>query len=306
MHLTTRAAIACAAISSLAAACGASAATIARSRAAACVSRIVYMREGSGSPRIMTMLADGGHVRPLGTGHAPRWSPDGHLIAYDLVTATGGHIMVMRADGTGARDLTPGVHGYNAIDPAWSPDGRWIAFGSGPAGSRNGALWLVRSDGTRLRMLVNAPGEEEHPSWSPDGSQIVFDSFPAHGPDHLYVVRRDGSGLRRLTADALDAWGPDWAAPNVILFANGSGSATDDIFTIRPDGSGLRQVTHAPAGVTYGLPSQSSDGGAIAFTRVTSNGSQVYSMTASGTRLRDLTGGQPGFNGWPDWHSCAA
>jgi Tol biopolymer transport system component len=92
----------------------------------------------------------------------------------------------------------------------------------------------------------------------------------------------------------------------VILFANGSGSATDDIFAIHPDGSGLRRLTHAPSGVSYGLPSMSPNGAYIAFSRTTSAGSAVYKMTASGTHLRNLARAQPGFNGWPDWRPCPA
>ena len=92
----------------------------------------------------------------------------------------------------------------------------------------------------------------------------------------------------------------------MILFATGSGSATSNIFSIRPDGSRPRQLTHAPAGVTYGLPSQSPTGTAIAFTRATSTSSAVYTMTTAGTHLQNLTRGQPGFNGRPDWGPCVA
>jgi len=282
------------------AACGAGTATIAGSRIRQCVPRIVYMREGSGPPQMLTMLPNGRQVRRLGIGHAPKWSPDGRQIAFD----NGAHILVMRATGARARDITPRLRGRNSIDPAWSPDGRWIAFSSEPAGTSNAALWLVRSDGLDPHMLVNAPGEEEHPSWSPDGTQIVFDSPRQQSPDNLYLVRADGSGLRRITGDALDAWGPDWAATNEILFASGSGKATDNIFTIRPDGSGLRQITRAPSGVAFGLPNRSSNGDSIAFTRATTTSSQLYSMTSAGTGLRVLTRGQPGLNGWPDWGTC--
>jgi TolB protein len=302
MTIHPRVATAAAMIAGLAASCGTAAATA--SHVATCVSRIVYMRAGSGPPQVLTMSPAGGHVRRLGIGHRPKWSPDGRLIAFDLLTSHGAHIFVMRANGTGVRDLTPGFRGRNSIDPAWSPDGRWIVFPSELSGTRIGALWLVRSDGSHLHMLVKPPGEAENPSWSPSGRWIVFDSLAVHGPDHLYTVRSDGTGLRRITADALDAWGPDWASPNVILFANGSGSATDDIFSIRPDGSHVRQITHAPAGVTYGIPSRSPDGTSIAFMRVTSTSSAVYTMTADGTGLRNLTRGQPGFNGWPDWGPC--
>jgi Tol biopolymer transport system component len=178
----------------LTAGCAAVATTM--SQAAPCTSGIVYMREGSGPPQVLTMSPGGGQVQRLRIGHAPQWSSNGRLIAFDLLTSLGAQIFVMRANGTGVRDLTTGLNGHNSIDPAWSPDGRWIAFASELAGTRHGALWLVGSDGSHLHMLVQPPGEAEHPSWSPDGGSIVFDSLPVSGPDHLLVVRRDGSGLR--------------------------------------------------------------------------------------------------------------
>jgi TolB protein len=263
---------------------------------------IVYNRLGSGPPQVLAMTARGTAVRRLGVGHAPEWSPDGRLIAFD----NGQHIMVMKANGTATHDITPGLHDHNSIDPARSPDGRWIVFASEPAGTRNGALWLVRADGTDLHELVNAPGEEENASWSPDGKSIVFDSYPANGPDHLYIVGASGSGLRRITPDGLDAWGPAWSPRNVIAFSNGSGSDTSDIYTMRPDGSHLARLTSAPAGVSLGQVSFSPDGREIVYTRYSATFSFLYTMTVAGTDQRNLTRSQPGVNGGADWGTCLA
>jgi len=284
---------------------GCATASSSHDRSTLCTSRLVYDRASSGPPQVLTMSGTGQQVQNLGVGHAPKWSPNGRLIAFDRLTGAGGHIFVMRADGKGVRDLTPGFLGRFATGAAWSPDGRWLAFGSG-SGPTNGALWVVGADGSNPHMLVNVPGREEHPSWSPDGTRIVFDSPLANGPDHLYVVGSDGSGAHRITANGLDAWGADWVSPDVIMFANGAGSPTSNIYTIGPDGSGLRQLTHAPTGVTYGLPRQQSNGGLIAFMAATPSHVAIYTMTASGTQMRKLTSGQPGFNGWPDWSPCRA
>jgi Tol biopolymer transport system component len=264
--------------------------------------RIVFMREGGGPPVMYAMSAQGRGLTSLGIGHAPDLSPDGRWIAFD----DGQHIRIMHPDGTGLRDLTPTLANVSSYDPSWSPGGRWIAFTSEPEGTRAAALWLVRSDGSGLHELVNAPGEEEHPSWSPDGSRIVFDSFPPAGPDHLYTVRFDGSGLEQITSDALDAWGPSWSSQNVIAFADGSSNATSDIFTMQPDGSHLRQLTNAPQGITIALPSFSPNGANITFTRFNKSftGSEIYRMAASGQNTRELTRGQPGINLFSQWGTC--
>jgi Tol biopolymer transport system component len=208
------------------------------------------MREGAGPPQVFTMTAGGGDLTSIGLGHAPKWSPEGRSIVID----DGQHILVMHADGSDVHDITPRLVNVFSLDPAWSPDGRWIVFASEPVGTRDAALWLVHPDGSDLHQLVNAPGEEEHPSWSPDSRSVVFDSLPAAGPDHLYTVRIDGSDLDRVSPDALDAWGPSWSTEDVIAFANDSSGATSDIFTMRSDGGGLMRLTHAPQGITMGLP----------------------------------------------------
>jgi len=66
--------------------------------------------------------------RQLTTGtasnSAPRWSPDGRLIAF----TTGGQIWTMQPDGSNKRQVTTISSG--SANPVWSPDGRMIAFNS--------------------------------------------------------------------------------------------------------------------------------------------------------------------------------
>jgi PKD repeat protein len=66
------------------------------------------------------MNADGGDVRPLGTGASGSdlaWSPDGAQIAFDAWDSDGfPSIYLMQADGTSA-----GLFGYSEMHPAWIP-----------------------------------------------------------------------------------------------------------------------------------------------------------------------------------------
>jgi Tol biopolymer transport system component len=56
------------------------------------------------------------------------------------------------------------------ICPAYSPDGSRIAV------TREDwqGIWLIQTDGTRLRKLTDDPGAGYRFAWSPDGSQIVY------------------------------------------------------------------------------------------------------------------------------------
>jgi Tol biopolymer transport system component len=73
---------------------------------------------------------------------------------------------VMYADGSGRTALQ--VEGSS---PSWSPDGQSLVFarftpaGWVPAGPSE--IFVVSLDGTGLRQLADAPGEELAPSWNP-------------------------------------------------------------------------------------------------------------------------------------------
>ncbi|MGH9949675.1 MAG: prolyl oligopeptidase family serine peptidase, partial [Pyrinomonadaceae bacterium] len=55
---------------------------------------------------------------------APRWSPDGKLIAF----TTGGQVWTMESDGGKKKQISQISSG--AGNPVWSPDSKWIAFNS--------------------------------------------------------------------------------------------------------------------------------------------------------------------------------
>jgi Tol biopolymer transport system component len=56
---------------------------------------------------------------------------------------------IINADGSGLHPLLEGEY------PAWSPKSNWIAFRSDRGGAW--AIWVMRSDGSNLRKVVDAP-----------------------------------------------------------------------------------------------------------------------------------------------------
>jgi Tol biopolymer transport system component len=99
--------------------------------------RIVYAAPPSGSGRydLWIVPADGAGepVRLTddpGTQFGPAWSPDGRWIAYQSEIGERWEVWIIRADGTGARRVTP--EGEDGVWPAWSPAG--LLAWSGPGG----------------------------------------------------------------------------------------------------------------------------------------------------------------------------
>src|SRR3954471_8995263 len=174
--------------------------------------------------------------RSEGTLHlAPALSPDGSQVAYfsekdfyfvDLYLADGKTGKVKR------RILKSGISSnyetYRFINSQanWSPDGKFLAF----AAKRGAQDVIVIVDVARnkevKRIQVKLSGVTT-PAWSPDGQQLVFTGYDG-GLSDLFTVKRDGSGLRRLTqdkyADLHPVWSPDG---RTIAFATDRGPDTD-------------------------------------------------------------------------------
>jgi WD40 repeat protein len=107
----------------------------------------------------------------------------------------------------GVRRLTSG----GGRSPAWSTTGR-IAFTRGgfPGRPGTGTVYTVRPGGAHLRSLVRGASD---PAWSPRGDRLVV--VRRRGArTSLWIVRADGSGLRRMVTPGADnpqqpCWSPD-------------------------------------------------------------------------------------------------
>ena len=144
-----------------------------------------------------TVVASGGaRNSPNSTG----------LIAFSAPRApAASHIYVIKADGTGRRQLISGATSESC--PAWSPDGKRIA-----ASVRTGRSWIevIGLSGQRMWRIA-ATG---CPAWSPDGSQLAFVRETGPEAGALYVVGANGRGSRKLADGDADlrgrpAWSPD-------------------------------------------------------------------------------------------------
>ena len=109
---------------------------------------------------------------------------------------------------------------------SWSPDGRFFAMAAESRGRDDLVIYDVRRNRVHTRIRPDISGLA-NPSWSPDGRQIVFTGYSG-GFSDLFIVKADGTGLRRLTndryADLHPAWSPDGER---IALATDRGPETD-------------------------------------------------------------------------------
>jgi tricorn protease len=102
-----------------------------------------------------------------------------------------------------------------------------------------GDLWSARLDGSDLRRLTTADGDEGSPAFSPDGSLIAF-TGNYDGNQDVYVVSATGGMPTRLTyhpaPDVAQGFTPDGRQ---VLFSSGRNSWTgsfSQLYTVPTDG----------------------------------------------------------------------
>ena len=177
--------------------------------------------------------------------------PTEEVIAF----SDGGAIYVARPDGSDRKDLNVGV--ANATAPVFSRDGSRVAFlASATPGGRSGRLFIAAVDGSRPSLIEVSHGMDVVPndvpniSWSPDSMRIAFSAMDGANA-RIFVVNRDGSGIRAITDGSeqsdLPSWSPvgtwglyagDWIAYRVTQ-PDGSGRRFE---RMHPDGSSVEVV----------------------------------------------------------------
>ena len=164
------------------------------------------------STSIWVMDRDGSQPRVVyGPGWDPTWSPDGGQIlfaSYDQYNSI--QLFTVNLDGTNLRQITQMKNLRGRSD--WSPDGKWAVTYSGEPWGRD--LFTLPIDGGEPRQLSPTGGNSQGPSISPDGKWVVFTAyFGDIGNDdgcEIYIIRTDGTKLKRLTENAICDWQPRW------------------------------------------------------------------------------------------------
>jgi Tol biopolymer transport system component len=249
-----------------------------------------------GTPELYLIRPNGTGLRRLtrtrdGEGWLS-WSPGGRRLGY---VGRGGDVFAIDVDSRRTSRITRTTCGEGADRLAWSPRGNQMAFRSDPVGRDADLYTTDPSNATVTQLTDNCRLSERNPAWSPSGDQLAYDRGWA-GPSHIYVMRADRSGVRRVTGSSTRDADPIWSPDTSRLVFSRWGNADAELFTISTDGTDERQLTNSP-GYNYS-PAWSPADSRIAFASSRGGPAQIYVMNADGSGTVRLTddGGTD-----PDW-----
>jgi len=253
-----------------------------------------------------------GNRLPLLAPHF-RWQTSGEAVA----TVTPGGLVGAIQPGTVT--ITATAFGHTATATVTVPAHEYthdIAYlGPNAAGSGPAQIWIAPMAGG-AHTNISLPGIDnfaatDQPAPSPDGTRIAFAAMWGDPTDgvvrkDIWVVNRDGTGLRRLTDDpAIDeqpAWSPDGSK---IAFRSTRGGTDADIWVMNADGGNQVNITadESSANMNEEHPAWSPDGSRIAYNalvRPTGHG-ELWLMRADGSGKQRLTSDVNIYDWDPTW-----
>jgi dipeptidyl aminopeptidase/acylaminoacyl peptidase len=175
-----------------------------------------------------------------------------------------------------------------ASSPTFSPDGRHMALVSDLTGVPQ--VWTVPAEGGWPRLVTSGSDPVGFVTWSPIADWLAFTVLPGGGLNaQVYVVRPDGSGLRRLTDGGKENNGlSGWTADGRFLRVNSNRrrAASMDAYLVDPETGRMEMV--AELNGVGGMQGVSRDGRRAVVSRVKSRGDNNLHLLDLVTRTEVL------------------
>lgn len=202
----------------------------------------------------------------------------------------------MDLDGRNKRDVSGNGDGF-AYGYSASPDGSRISY------HENYQIFISNADGSDKRRIETGHPFNFVPQWSPDGEWLLFVSGE-HYDCHPHVVRKDGTGLRKLAdrngyrgvverlkhpdfhSESSDV--PVWSKDGQSVYFTAKVGDSVELMRVSLEGS-VEQLTKSTTGTRHYHPSPSPDGQWVLFGSDRSGVMQLYVARADGSDARAVT-----------------
>ncbi|GAB4420333.1 MAG: Tol-Pal system beta propeller repeat protein TolB [Bryobacter sp.] len=265
-------------------------------------SQIYFISNRSGSKELWVMDYDGKQQRQLtrygSIVTTPTLSRDNSRIALTTFLRGNPGITILTADS--ARQLTFLNPTSSVVTtPEFTPDGKQILL-STKVGSGFPNIFVANADGSGLNRVTTARAVEVEPRINPkNSSEVVFISGRS-GTGQLYKMNIDGTSVERLTDGTGQVANPCWHPDGKFVafsWTRGFEPGNFNIFIMEIGSRKYWQLTHG-AGRNQN-PVWAPDGRHLAFGSRRGSSTQIWTMLADGTELKQLT--DAGSNEMPVW-----
>lgn len=219
--------------------------------------------------------------------------PDGAALLVAAAQAEHGSVHLEELRLVAPDGTTTALHAPRgrARNPSWAPDGAWFVAESDAHGFSD-LVRMTPQPGAEAVRLQTAPEGSFEPSVSPDGAQVAFVSSRDGDPE-IYVMKADGTDVRRLTFFHKEDWAPQWSPDGRFIAFLSNRESRTRVFVMRPDGSATRAVSGTVETGEERDLAWSPDGSALAFVgRQPGGQTRIWKAAMDGSAPVALTGGR--------------
>jgi TolB protein len=264
-------------------------------------SRIFFVSDRTGHKEIWSMDYDGSNQKPF-TGYNsistfPCVSPDGSKVAFTTYYQGIPKIFVHSTE-TGRKLVYYNQSGASSAPSDFTPDGSRLMIYSNAAGIFQ--IFSSTAEGGDLRRVSSVRAIEVEPKVNPKNpSELVFVSGRS-GPAQIYRMNMDGGDIVRLTNGEGEAGNPSWHPSGqkiAFKWTKGFEPGNYNIFVMDVASQSYLQLTHGSG--RNENPVWASDGLHIVYSSKQGRSTQIYTMLADGSQVRQLT--TQGNNEKPVW-----
>lgn len=222
--------------------------------------------------------------------------PDGRQLGFTPLIHGVSKPWVMDRDGRNKRDVSGSGGGF-AYGYSASPDGELISY------HEDYQIFISRADGSAKQKIETGNSFNFVPQWSPDGQWLLFVSGE-HYNCHPYVVRKDGTGLKKLAdrggyrgvvqrlkvpdfhSESSDV--PVWSRDGKSVYFTALVDGSLELMRVDLDGR-VDRLSRTSPGTRHYHPAVSPDGSRLLFGSDRSGTMQLYVCSADGTGVFAIT-----------------